>query len=393
MAALVVPAAQAQVADIRQPIRLEDGKLTGRGAETLLKATNGAHFVVLGEDHGFAEIPKFAAALWDTKPFDHLVIETGPITAGELEKILRDEDPDLQLSALLRQYPAAIPFYSWQEEFDLLKHVASSRPKAEGLLIGVDQEFIMAPSLLLTRILELKPTPGVRKQAEAMLQQSKAATDLVRNSEEMGRVYIFNSPEDDFQKLAQLARRDKPVVRNIAEQLLVTRQIYGKYQQNLGYESNRQRAQLMKRNLVEALGTEALAKPPQLMVKIGANHGFRGLNPLNSAEIGDYISEWAEGLGLNSVHIVVLAKHGVQARFGNLNNTAQPREFDAMRDESLAFAGKFFEAAPDNEWSLFDLRAFRGTKARQFDPATQRLVYGYDFLIVIPQATASKAVR
>ena len=390
---LTAIAIHAQIADIRQPIRLENGKLIGRGAETLLKTIKGARFVVMGEDHGFAEIPQFISALWDAKKFDGLVIETGPIAAAELERMLRQSEPREQLALFLNQYPAAVPFYGWEEEFAFLEHVAGSRPQAKKLLIGVDQEFVMSPSFLLTRIIEQKPSAAVRAQAERMLKQSDAATNLVKNSEEMGRVYMFTSVEEDFQRLVQLARRDKLAVRRIAAQLLATRQIYGKYQQNQGYESNRQRAQLMKRNLIEAVGTGALARPPSLMVKVGANHGFRGLNPLNSSEIGSYVSEWSEGLGLGSVHVLVLAKRGTQARFGNLTNTAQPREFDATKDESLAFAGRFFEIAPDNEWSLFDLRAFRGTKSRQFDPAVQRLVYGYDFLVVIPQAQASKAVR
>ena len=73
-------------------------EVIGRGAETLLKTINGARFVVMGEDHGFAEIPQFISALWDAKKFDGLVIETGPIAAAELERMLRQSEPREQLA-------------------------------------------------------------------------------------------------------------------------------------------------------------------------------------------------------------------------------------------------------------------------------------------------------
>ena len=43
---------------------LADGRLSGAGAGLLRQEGSGSQFIFLGEEHGIAEIPQFAAALW-----------------------------------------------------------------------------------------------------------------------------------------------------------------------------------------------------------------------------------------------------------------------------------------------------------------------------------------
>jgi hypothetical protein len=368
-------------------LRLESGKLAGPAAEPLLTAIRGSQFVAVGEDHGFNEIPQFMSAVWDAAHFNHLVVEVGPAMAVQLEQILRKPTPERQLVAFEQKYPASIPFYNWKPEFDLLKHVVASRPKAQRTLIGLDQEFIMSPGFLLEGILALNPSPALRTQAEAMRKANDEALATVQKTGTMGAVYMFTAPQSDFDKLAAAAKRETSAdIRRLADQLVQTRLIYAEYNANHGFASNRLRAQLMKRNLLDAVGRPALANPPRLMLKFGAFHMFRGMNPLNSAEVGNYISEWAEGLGLQSTHILILGKYGQQAAFAGLNDQAHPTDFDWTKEKNLAFAAKFYEASFSDDWSVFDLRPLR-PKARDWDPAAQRLILGYDFLVIIPRGT------
>src|SRR5690606_4630300 len=51
------------IAEAMLPVTFEDGRLGGPGGEALLAAARSAQFVLLGEDHGYAETPNIAAAL------------------------------------------------------------------------------------------------------------------------------------------------------------------------------------------------------------------------------------------------------------------------------------------------------------------------------------------
>jgi hypothetical protein len=374
-------------------LRLESGTLVGPAAEPLLTAIRASQFVAVGEDHGFNEIPQFMSAVWDAAHFNNLVIETGPALTLQLEQILRQSAPEKQLLAFEQKYPASVPFYNWKPEFDLLKHVVSSRPKAQHTLIGLDQEFIMSPGFLIKGILALHPSPALRTQAEAMLKANNDALASVQKTGNMGAVYMFAAPQSDFDKLAAAGKRETSAdLRRLVDQLVQTRLIYAEYNANHGYASNRLRAQLMKRNLVDAIGRPRLADPPRMMFKFGAFHMFRGMNPLNSAEVGNFISELAEGLGLQSTHILILGKYGQQAAFAGLNDQAHPTDFDWTKEKNLAFAAKFYEASFSDDWSVFDLRPLR-PKARDWDPAAQRLILGYDFLVIIPRGTPATNVK
>ncbi len=66
--------------------------------------------------------------------------------------------------------------------------------------------------------------------------------------------------------------------------------------------------------------------------------------------------------------------------------------YDGLSDSQLQPLKPFLELALTQKmWSLFDLRALRGSTAANLD--LQRFIYGYDLLLVIPHPTASLEVR
>jgi len=83
------------------------------------------------------------------------------------------------------------------------------------------------------------------------------------------------------------------------------------------YESNRQRALLMKsqfeRKYLEAqrAGIEA----PKYSSSLAYITCIGGFNPLNSLEIGNHVAELAEGRGTKSVHIMIIAARGSPLAF------------------------------------------------------------------------------
>ena len=91
-----------------------------------------AQFVLVGEDHGIAQIPAIVGALCDQLMpigFHTMALEVGPLAAQNLESWVRDPGGRGQLATFEKHYPASIAFYNWSEEFDLLSRCAA---KASG---------------------------------------------------------------------------------------------------------------------------------------------------------------------------------------------------------------------------------------------------------------------
>jgi len=93
----------------RSDIAVEAGRFTGPGDNVLTAAMSRARFVILGEDHGTAEIPRVARALYETMQpagYDTLVVEVGPYVAAELRAMLGATDPGARMRAYLGANPS-----------------------------------------------------------------------------------------------------------------------------------------------------------------------------------------------------------------------------------------------------------------------------------------------
>lgn len=71
-------------------IRLENGRLSGPGAEGLLAEGAGSRFFVIGEQHVSKEIPEFTSALFRDlnarAGYGHLALEQDPIMARAVSR-------------------------------------------------------------------------------------------------------------------------------------------------------------------------------------------------------------------------------------------------------------------------------------------------------------------
>jgi len=93
----------------RQTLTIGRDGLGGPGAATLLTPARTAQFILVGEDHGFAEIPEFVDALRRSLGKDapeNLVLEIGPESARRTTQAVRSD----KLRELAVDYPMAIPF-------------------------------------------------------------------------------------------------------------------------------------------------------------------------------------------------------------------------------------------------------------------------------------------
>jgi hypothetical protein len=387
----------------RGAISVQDGKLAGPQAEVLRAALADAQFVALGEDHGIRQIPEFAAALCaELAPhgFHHMGLEIGSYVAPELEKMARSEDGAKQLGEFEKQYPETLAFYNWREEFDMLRKCEKAASPTHMTIWGVDQEFMGATGFLADKILATKLGPDAKAAMETLLKENSDARTNAAKSGNPGELCMMAAKQEELDHVRDvLKKQGNPEAQKLFDALLVSREIYAKNLSGDYYNSNRQRALLMKKNFSArfAAATQDDSVLPKVFFKFGAYHMYRGINPLHSSELGNLIAEAAEANQVKSVHILIAGVKGEQLHFAGIGKPPEAAPVDLAGDKDSPFLSfkPLFDAQVENSWTLYDLRALRDgfSKYGKVDPELERLIFGYDFVVFIPDPKASHPIE
>ncbi|HLV86555.1 MAG TPA: hypothetical protein VKV39_06220 [Candidatus Sulfotelmatobacter sp.] len=388
-----------RIAKFHYPIEVKDGHLTGSGAPVLASAFEGAQFILLGEDHGIAQIPQFDAAvcgLVGPKGFRDLAIEVGPSVAEKLSEALAEKDGRTNMVAFNKDFPETVAFYNWAEEYDFLAHCSQAATGGKFRLWGMDQELMGASGYLLTQILKQRLSPTAAAEARHLIEENDAAHAQAAKSGNPFELFMMSAPDAELAHFREtLVHEGNPAFPKMLDGLLESREIYKKYQDGRGFESNRQRALMMKRIFTfnYDLESDEDSSPPKVIMKFGGEHLFKGFNPLHNNDVGNLIAELADPQHSKSVHILLLGVKGKQARFAGIGKPAEATDFNLAedKDSDFLFLKPFFEKTANDGMTMFDLRAFRQgfSSLGPVDREMERLVFGYDFLVLIPNATAS----
>jgi len=385
----------------RAAIGVKEGKLSGPGADVLRPALAEAEFVLLGEDHGTQQIPDFGAALCaELAPqgFRHLTLEVGRNLAPELEKMARSADGMKQLAEFEKEYPETIPFYNWREEFVMLQQCEKAAAPAGMTLWGVDQEFLGSTGFVLDKILGTNPGPEATAVIQSLLKENNEAHAIAVKSRSAWDLTLVAAKQEELDRARDLlAKQGNPEAQKLFGDLLASREIYLKNKAADYYDSNRERAQLMKKNFVGpfAADMQKTGMPLKVLFKFGGWHMYRGLNPLHSSELGNLAGEFAEAHGLKSVHILIAGVKGQQLHFTGIGRPPEPTVVDITADKGAAFFKPLYENQVAGSWTLYDLRALRAGLSGygNIDPQLECVIFGYDFAVLIPDPKASHPVE
>ena len=382
----------------RYALAVRGGQLTGAGAPLLTSAIAQSRFIQLGEYHGVAQTPEFVTAVCHAaapQGFHTLAVEEGPLVAAELETWARRPDGMAQLAAFAKAFPESINIYNTREEFEMLQQCARDGPK-EFRLWGLNQEMYGAAGLILTRVL----TSSIGKQARPAMQQLlRKNDDATRKAVQSGSIFdLFMIAADDKELSSGAALLQKDGSREAQSlfwSLVESREINRTSPAN--YENARRRERLMKTlfavNYSRAAATAA--SPPKVLLKFGAFHGYRGLNPVRGSGIGNYIAEFAEGQGAQSLHIQLMAVKGSQPIHPRVAQPAQRRPFNLEEQPSARYLQPIFRNLLASDWTMFDLRPLRQelNAPGAMNPDLATLVFGYDILVIVCEGTPSTEIR
>lgn len=138
------------------------------------------------------------------------------------------------------------------------------------------------------------------------------------------------------------------------------------------------------------------AAPLKVLLKLGAYHVYRGLNPVHGSGIGNYVAEFAEGQGAHSLHIRLMSVKGWQPINPRMGQPAQLRPFSLEDDPGSRYLQPMFSNLLRSDWTMFDLRPLRqdiNAPGGAIDPDLATLVFGYDILLIVPEGTHSTKIR
>jgi hypothetical protein len=351
-------------------------QFNGAGWDKIQAAVQRSQVVLVGEDHGMAQIPQFTAAV--ARVFNPAVFvgEIDPYVAKALTRLTAQPGPPV---AYQRQYPEALCFYDMREEFELARTLRGQQVR----LVGIDQVYGSTAASFYAQLAELverKSTRAYLLHRAASYQRQTDAFEKIGNDDWV----MEKQSQAAVDSLLLLTRNESPAAQQMAQDYATSYAIYKS-------QSHQARLNLMKRNVLREFPPSAPL--PKALYKLGAYHAARGLSPAPFGEfydVGNLVQNLADSHNQQSLHLMVIGKQGTEARGTNPN-------FPAKNVGTYTAADKvkykvFLDQVDGPAWSVFDLRAARRaitTGKLQVNQALQRIILGYDYLVVIPETTAS----
>ncbi|NML65244.1 hypothetical protein HHL22_08515 [Hymenobacter sp. RP-2-7] len=372
------------------PLQASGSSFSGPGWDRLLTDVRQSQFVLVGEYHGLAQIPVFVAAVArEFKPAVY-VGELDPYVAQKVTELAAQPG---EPTAYLRQYPSALCFASMAEEYGLLRQL-----RAQGTrLIGIDQVFAASAGPLYAQLARLVKRRAARTYLQHQAARYQAQDQL--NQQQHNQYYaLTKQTPGSIDSLLTLTKAESPAAQQLAQAYATSYHIY------TGRGGNHQhRLDLMKRNLLGELQPYQTAtglQTPPMLLKFGGVHLGRGVSPIRFGEfydVGNLVQNLADVQHKKSLHVLVLGRQGYKLATLNPTNTEKLSVpyTEADYDDELPIKA-FANQACGPAWSMFDLRPLRDalTEGKLLVPnqSLQRTIMGYDYLVVIPETTASHAM-
>ncbi len=381
----------ARLRAVASPLTLTPaGDLAGPGGEVLAAGVREARFVMIGEEHGVAEVPQLARALWragQAHGYTHFAIEVGEQLAVRLETALRADTTGAAYLQFLGDHWPGTPFYFWREDAALLRVVTASTAGRRGVLWGLDYD-ILGDRHLLARLRQIAPSADARRVADSAKTVTDSALARALREQNPGLFYMFGGSPD---LLARLRSAFTPVpgsevdrILSLMEETLAINRLFLTRQ---GYESNVRRSSLLKRQFLRHYDSTRAAdgRSPKVMLKFGASHLVRGRNFANTFDLGTVVPEVAEQEGGTALGILVIGGPGTT------HAQVDPRvlrSVEAPVEPVASEWGRVFGQAADPErWTVFDLRPLR--RQGRFGPVPPdftQVLYGFDLVVVLSRS-------
>lgn len=383
----------ARAVENRHRLEFADGRFSGPGWDLLVAEGSKARAFLLGEEHGVAENPMLAGALFNAmRPagYEVMAIETSPMIAQEMDRAAREGVDGLR--RLFADPAAQAAFYGMREEADMLASIVAGRPADRPVLWGLDYD--VGADRLAIRKLKAMSKPAAAETALAALEAASTAS-WAQYEATRGPQHIFNfSGDPALVRAVREAWPDAPDeaawLLEVMEETLAANRDFGA---GRNHASNQRRNDLNKRNLLRYVrAARAEGRDPRMMMKFGASHMVRGLSSTETYDLGNLVPEMAFLDGGHSFHLLVLAGPGrATASFDPSAWTYRP---GAPRNNYAygldPVAGQAFADA----FTVIDVRPLRALvtgsgRAAGLNRELVRAIHGFDAVAVLSGSNPS----
>ena len=383
----------ALAAQNRHRLDFADGRFSGPGWDLLVAEGSKARAFLLGEEHGVAENPMLAAALFNAmRPagYEVMAIETSPLMAQEMDRAAREGTEGLR--RLFADPAAQAAFFGMREEADMLAAVMAGAPADRAVLWGLDYD-VGADRLAIRKLKAMPKPPG----AEAALAALEAASNAswAQYEATRGPQHIFNFSGDPALVRAVRAAWTNPSAEAdwLLEVMEETLAANADFAAGRNHASNQRRNDLNKRNLLRHVrAARAGGRDPRMMMKFGASHMVRGLSSTETYDLGNLVPEMTFLDGGTSFHLLVLAGAGRQTASFDPSawtyRAGPPRHNYAYGLDPVA--GQAFTDA----FTVIDLRPLRalvtgGGRSGGLNRELVRAIHGFDAVAVLSGSNPS----
>jgi hypothetical protein len=298
------------------------------------------------------------------------------------------------MADLTRQYPFSVAFLNVQQENDLAAHCAQAAHNARFQLWGLDQELLGSAGWLIDQVLATHPGPAATAALSRLRNEEKEDAERAKPTGDFSKVFLMAAPDAELNEVAEILRREgSPQANTLFRELMDSHKIYVENMHG-SPDSNRDRARLLKQNFRRNFDKAGSSGETQrVLFKFGDWHLYRGFNPLHQLDLGNYITEVADGLGSKSLHICILGAKGTHLMITGYERPAKLEPFVMAEDSDYRWLKPAIENQIPGAWTLYDLRKLRFQKVGPLDPDMERLIYGYDLLVIVPELTPGDPVE
>jgi hypothetical protein len=380
-----------RVTQAETAFQLGSPALQGPGAAVLGAAIDSAQYVLVGEAHFSQEIPRFTVSLCHQmarKGLRAMAVETGPEAVRILNDDLRRSDRTARLSAFMQRHPDAMAFQNNIAESAMSADCAREAGRAFQLW-GLDQEFFGASGFVLEEMAAAAQGPAAKRAIARLVELDRRATAEAVSSGSPSKllIYIVGDAQMGAARTA-IAKDGGSRALQLFDGLAETRAIFLASSSGIG-DPNGRRARLIKRTMSKYL--RGVPDDSRVLVKFGDVHVAKGINSLRQRDLGNFVTEYAEGRGVSSLHILVVGKEGSLGAYNGFGRQVKVEPYTPTSDEDYPWLTEALAAQPkqaaSSDWILLDLRQLRDIPAQEIPAAWRQLVLRYDLVAIAPKLT------
>jgi len=359
--------------DNKKIFDVNGNSFTGDGWTQIKNKVIKSDNVLIGEDHFSNEIPFFIKSIAAESKFDNFYIELDPYSTKIIENSILSLS-DKELKPFNNKYKELFSFYALDVEYNMLKDIV----KSGTTLFGSDQIVMYADRLLLENLINESKNEDAKKIYKEIILKSKSHLNKFYENPKNPMYFVtseFKEKIEELKKLNLPQKEDK-----VISAMGISADIY------TSKGSHKKRIQLLKHYLIESYPEW---KKGRTLFKYGAAHLARGESFFTIYDIGNLVANLSEANYKKSLHIAIVAQSG---ELGAPLKTFPTSKVNIEKGP-LKSMQPFFDTDTKN-WKVYDLINIEKVLNKQGikikDVTLNRLIKGYDLLVVVPMATPAK---